>query len=105
VDQVVALAGERSLTYVYIPHSVDYCSNRLQVSMCFHTPADIDCGKNRTFDLLIEVCGANVDKGSVHARKMHSRRANPLCILQGCPILQHSHPSCALPCSHGAHDA
>jgi hypothetical protein len=26
--------------------------------------------------------------GSVHTSKMHSRRANPLCILQGCPILQ-----------------
>ena len=34
--------------------------------------------------------GANADKGSVHTSKMHSRRANPLCILQGCPILQHA---------------
>jgi len=24
----------------------------------------------------------------VHTSKMHSRRANPLCILQGCPIIQ-----------------
>ena len=31
--------------------------------------------------------------------------STPSVYYRGCPILQHSHPSCALPCLHGAHDA
>jgi hypothetical protein len=38
-------------------------------------------------EVVLKFCGANADMGSVHANKMHSRRANPLCILQGCSIL------------------